>query len=228
MKWIIRAYSFALLAYTGWRTYDFMASQMPTGQTGGFIAILFLFATELGLLLWHEVSMNHTTTEIQSYIAVALTWLDFAAATGAGIADMILRSTFAEGYNVPPLLATILIYGLPLAVAANVAGVLLYLSNDSETVIEREKSKLRHEIHKQVLKDLSDSRGTVAASLKKTIATQLREEVTGNTLRTFVRKLEREELEPDERTPVQSLPQEETVTISENGSKPRPKVITSH
>jgi len=102
MKWIIRGYSIALLMYTGWRTYDFMASQMPTGATGGFIAILFLFATELGLLLWHEVSMNHTTTEIQSHISVGLTWIDFIAATGAGIADMILRSTFADGYNVPP------------------------------------------------------------------------------------------------------------------------------
>ena len=193
MKWVIRAYSIALLAYTGWRTYDFMSSQMPTGATGGFIAILFLFATEIGLLLWHEVSMNHTTTEIQNYISVGLTWLDFAAATGAGIADMILRSTFADGYTVPPLLATLLIYGLPLAVAANVAGVLLYLSNDSETVIEREKAKLRHEIHKQVLKDLSDSRGAVANSLKKQIAAQLRDDVTQRTVTQYVRQLERQE-----------------------------------
>ena len=71
MKWMIRAYSFGLLAYTGWLTYDFVSTQIPTGTTGGFIALLFLLATKIGLLLWHEVSMNHTTTEIQNYIAEA-------------------------------------------------------------------------------------------------------------------------------------------------------------
>jgi hypothetical protein len=220
MKWMIRAYSLGLLAYTGWRTYDFMATQLPTGATGGFIALLFLLATEIGLLLWHEVSMNHTTTEVQSYIAVTLTWLDFAAATGAGIADMIIRSTFAEGYTVPPLLATVLIYGLPLTVALNVAGVLLYLSNDSETVIEREKAKLRHEIHKQVLKDLSDSRGTVANSLKKQIAAQLRDDVTQRTLTQYVRKLEREE----QNKPRPRSIAEYAATSNGNGKAKAPKV----
>lgn len=210
MKWLIRFYAFGLLAYTGFRTYSFIQSQLPTSESGTFIALLFLLATEIGLLLWHEVSMHHTTTEIQSHIATGLTWIDFIAATGAGIADMILRQNFAAGYQLPPLLIILLLYGLPIVVALNVAGVLLFLSNDSDTVIEREKSKLRHEIHKQVLKDLSESRGTVAASLKKTIATQLREEVTGNTLRTYVRRLERQE--------------QATSPPTGNGSKPDPKV----
>ena len=75
MKWIIRLYSLALLAYTGYRTYDFMSSQLPT-DGGNLVALLFLGATELGLLLWHEISMKHTTTDTQHSLSVALTWVD--------------------------------------------------------------------------------------------------------------------------------------------------------
>ena len=42
---------------------------------------------------------------------------------------------------------------------------------------------------------MSDSRGTVANSLKKQIAAQLRDDVTQRTMTQYIRKLEREELE---------------------------------
>lgn len=195
MKWMIRIYSFLLLAYTGWRTYDFMEAQLPQNASGQLLSLLFLFTTEAGLLLWHEISLRHTTTEVQHGLSIALTWVDFAGSLAAGIADMILRQTFADGYAIPPLLATVLIYGLPALVALNVAGVLVFLSNDADTVIEAEKRKLRFAITKQVLADLSDSRGTVANSLKKQIAAQLRDDVTQRTITQYVRKLERQEQE---------------------------------
>lgn len=181
MKWIIRIYSFVLLGYTGYRTYDFMAAQMGTGSeaTTSIVALLFLFATEAGVLLWHEVSIKHCTTETQNFVAVALTWLDLAGSLGAGVADMVLRQTFVSGFIVPPLLATVLIYGLPLAVAFNVAGVLMYLSNDAENLIQRNKNQLRFEITKQALRELKDQRGAIAEDKKRQIYQRLRADVTG-------------------------------------------------
>ena len=96
MKWMIRIYSFLLLAYTGWRTYDFMAAQLPQDTSSQLLSTLFLFTTEAGLLLWHEISLRHTTTEVQHGLSIGLTWIDFAGSLAAGIADMILRQTFAE------------------------------------------------------------------------------------------------------------------------------------
>ena len=126
MKWVIRVYSLILLGYTGWRTYDFMSSQLPKNDLTFWLSIAFLFATEAGLVLWHEANLNHTTTQEQEYISTAMTGIDFVGSLTAGIADMILRQTILEGYQIPPVLAQFLIFGLPLIMAANVGAVILF------------------------------------------------------------------------------------------------------
>lgn len=185
MKWIIRLYALVLLGYTGWRTYDFMMLQLPNGETGNLLALLFLFATEVGLALWHEISLRHTTTREQYGIATSLTWLDLAGSLAAGVADMILRQSIGS-YAIPALLGQFLIYGLPLVVALNVAGVLLYLGNDSETQLDRAKAELRYEITRQALRELSDNRGAIAESMKKDISKRLKDEVTGRLVKQYL------------------------------------------
>lgn len=187
MKWVIRAYSFVLLGYTAWRTVDFLLSQLPKNDISLWLSLAFLFAAEVGLILWHEISIRHTSTLEQHYISVTLTWVDFVASLAAGIADMILRQNMIEGYTIPPILAQALIFGLPLVMAANVGGVLLYLSNDAETRLETAKKQLRFEVHKQAIKELTDQKSAVAASMKGDIARQLKADVTGRLVREFMR-----------------------------------------
>jgi hypothetical protein len=191
MRWIIRIYALVLLAYTGWRTYDFMINQLPQGDTSTLLALLFLFATEVGLALWHEISMNHANTREQQALSTALTWLDLAGSLAAGVADMIIRQTISTGYTIPALLAQFLIYGLPLAVALNVAGVLLYLSNDSEIQIDRAKKQLRFEITRQALRELRDNQGAIAEGMKRDIFKQLRDDVTGKIIKEYLREANR-------------------------------------
>lgn len=179
MKWIIRCYALVLLAYTGWRTYDFMVQQLPAGDTSGILAILFLFTTEVGLALWHEISINHCSTKEQYYTAVGLTWIDFLGSLLAGLADMILRQTFYGSYEIPPILAYVLLYGLPAIVALNVAGVLFYLANESETQIDQAKKQLHFKVVKQAIKELNENSANIAEGLKKDIYRELRDDVTG-------------------------------------------------
>lgn len=180
MRWIVRMYVFILLAYTGWRTYDFMINQLPVGDTSYWLAILFLFATEAGLALWHEVSMSHVTTKEQEEISVALTWIDFVGSLAAGIADMILRQTIASNYQIPTTLVGFLIYGLPAIVALNVAGGLMYLSNDAELQLTRAKKQLRFEITRQAIAELRDRKAAIAEKEKTAIYQKMHTEVTGN------------------------------------------------
>jgi len=187
MRWIIRIYALVLLAYTGWRTYDFMVNQLPAGDTSTILALLFLFATELGLILWHEVSINHSTTREQHGVSTGLTWIDFVGSLGAGLADMILRQTFYGGYEIPPLLALMLLYGLPAIVALNVAGVMLYLANDSETQIDQAKKRLRFEITRQAIRELNENKANIAEGLKKDIYRELRDDVTGKIEREYIK-----------------------------------------
>ncbi len=185
MKWIIRLYALILLGYCGWRTYDLMLHQLPQGDTGSLLALLFLFCTEAGLGLWHEISLNHSTTHEQHAVSTGLTWLDFAGSLIAGISDMILRQTLGT-YVIPPLLVLTIIYGLPIVVALNVAGVLYYLSNDADTQLDRGKKQLRFEITKQALRELGDNRGAIAESLKRDIYRKLRDDVTGRIAKEFL------------------------------------------
>ena len=178
MKWLIRVYSLILLGYTGWRTFDFMGSQLPKNDISFWLSIIFLFATEAGLLLWHEITLKHTTTEEQENISRWMTWIDFVGSTAAGIADMIIRQTLTD-YQVPPALAQFLIYGLPVIMAVNVAAVLLYQLNDAETQIEREKKQARFEIYKAALADVRRDRKAIAAEKKSVIYQELRREITG-------------------------------------------------
>jgi len=206
MKWIIRTYALILLAYTGWRTWDFMTAQLPAGNISLWLPLLFLFATEAGLILWHEVSMNHSSTHQQQQISTALTWLDFVGSLAAGVADMIIRQTLDASYTIPPLLRDLLIYGLPALVAANVAGVLIYLSNDAEAQIDRARRQLKFEITRQALRELHDNTGAIAEGMKKDIYRTLRDDVTG--------KLAKQYLKPDTVTPP-------GVAFSSNGRKPQ-------
>lgn len=179
MRWAIRIYAFILLGYAGWRTYDFLLTTLPKGDTSYILSILFLFATEAGLVLWHEVSIKHTSTTEQHYISTGLTWVDFAGSLAAGTADMILRQTFVTGYVIPPLLVTLLVYGLPIVVALNVAGVLIYLANDSELQLDRAKRELKFEITRQALKEMNENKGSIAEQMKSGIYQRLKNDVTG-------------------------------------------------
>lgn len=183
MKWIIRLYSLVLLAYTGWRTWDFINQQLPDNETGFYLAILFLFATEIGLVIWHEASLGHTTTYTQHGIATALTWVDFAGSLGAGLADMIIRQTISD-YQVPEWLALALIFGLPAIVALNVAGAILYMQNDAESVEDRAERFLAFEATKQAIKDLDRNRSQLANARKA----EIYQDITGKAFRRTARR----------------------------------------
>jgi hypothetical protein len=173
MKWIIRIYTFVLLIYTGWRTIDFLLMQLPATDTSWWLAIVFLFSTEIGILIWHEISLSHTTTYTQHYIATGLTWLDFTGSFGAGVADMILRQTMMVDYKIPPALAMGLIIGLPLIVAINVAGALVYLANDADLQRMRTRKFLEFEADQQAMAEINAGRRKLVARRKQALMKEL-------------------------------------------------------
>lgn len=179
MKLFIRAYSVILLVYTGWRTYDFISSNLPKTDINMWLSLAFLFCTEIGLVLWHEANLNHTTTQQQETVSKVMTWLDFAGSLAAGIADMILRQTFVDGYAIPRWLADMLIYGLPIIMALNVGAVIKFEQGDAETQEEKAEKKLRFRIHQAAMKELENDRDIIAEEKKAMIYSKMRASVTG-------------------------------------------------
>lgn len=185
MNVIIRIYSVVLLAYTGWRTYDFISAQLPKNDINFWLSIAFLFATEVGLILWHETHLRKVTTREQEYITRAMTWVDFVGSLAAGTADMILRQTLVEGYTIPPAMAQFLLYGLPIIMATNVAAVILYEQSDAETQQERAEAELTFEIHRQAIRDLRADRKAIATAKKTAVYSRMRNRVTGRVDREY-------------------------------------------
>lgn len=178
MKWAIRAYAFGLLIYTGWRTFDFMMSQLPQSDLSFYLALAFLLCTEIGLVLWHEAHLTHVTTDNQNRLTAIMTWLDFAGSLMAGIADMIIHQTMLDGYVVPREFALMLMYGLPLIFGLNVAAAILYEQWDAETLEEKAEKALRFEAHRQAIKDLKKERSGFAELEKKNIYKRIKGQAT--------------------------------------------------
>ena len=184
-NFFIWAYAGMLLVYTGWRTFDFMQSNLPKSDISFWLSIAFLFATEVGLIIWHWLNIDHVTTRNQQTISSIMVWADFAGSLLAGIADMILRQTFLDGYSIPPFLAQALIYGLPLVMAANVGSIIFYTSNDSEKQLEKSKRELRFEIYEAAMKELKNNSRGIATAMKRDIYSEIKGDVMGTVAKEF-------------------------------------------
>lgn len=213
-KWMIRIYAAGLLGYTAWRTFDFMVSQLPKADLSIYLALAFLFATELGLVMWHELHLNHVTTGTQANLATIMTWLDFTGSLAAGVADMILRQTMVV-YTIPPWLALGLMFGLPTLFAINVAAVIVFETQDGDLLLKHAERDLLFETHKNALANLHDSRGKFAADYQAQLAKEVRD-------RAGMRATRRDQVPtpPTEQAPAEQAPTEQAP--SKNGHKPWP------
>lgn len=189
MNWILYVYELLLLVYTGFRTYDLMIRQLPSGMdpTGRMvIGLAFLGATEAGLIIWHFLHRKAANTTTQERTAHAMTWIDFTASMGAGVGDMVLTQTILAGYVMPPLLGYILMYGLPLVFAANVGAGIFYSTHDAGEMEARKQKQIAFaktdtqlEILDQTIQSLRAQKQAIANSIKKDTAKVLRDEVLG-------------------------------------------------
>jgi hypothetical protein len=176
MKIFIRLYALGLLIYTGWRTYDFMYTQLPQNDFTFVLAIAFLLATELGLILWHETHLSHVTTAAQDTLTAWMTWIDFGGSVLAGIADMIIRQTMIDGYQLPREFAIVLMVGLPVIMGLNVAAVILFEQWDAKTQENKARKAYLFEAHREAMGDIEADREGFAREYRTRIKDTIRQE----------------------------------------------------
>jgi hypothetical protein len=64
----------------------------------------------------------------------------------------------------------VVVFGLPLIMAANVAAVILFETYDAETMSEKARKQFLFEEHKQTLEELKGRRSSWAAGVHRDIA----------------------------------------------------------
>jgi hypothetical protein len=97
----------------------------------------------------------------------------------AGIADMILRQTFLEGYVIPHEFGVFLIYFIPCLMGVNVGALILFEQNDAKTKEDKAEKKLLFKIHQEAMDDLEKDSDAIAQEKKAAIYSKMRAQVTG-------------------------------------------------
>lgn len=191
-KHLFTGFAVVLLAYSAWRSFDYLTIGLkgvdPTIAT--VVSLVFLFASEIGLLLWLHAGVPHSTTDAQETIAKGMIGVDFVGSLALGVADLLLRNTvyIVDFHWLDP----ILLVAPALLVAANVGAVVLFHLSDAEEQLRRaerqldyEESQLEIEARLSAIKELRSSRREIGSKLAPSIYAHVRDRVTGRTVKRF-------------------------------------------
>ena len=195
-KHAMTGFAVAMLVYSGWRSFDYMAGSLQgvNSAVSLLIAIAFLCFSEIGLLLWLHLARPAATTDSQETVATTMIWVDFVGSMALGLADLAKHNTL---YVVNLSVLDPFLFLAPwLLVVANVGGYLLYHMSDAEGQIERAERQLRHaesrldiETRHEAIRQVSAQRQAVSKDLAPLYAAEMIDRVNGRAAQRFGRKV---------------------------------------
>ncbi len=218
MTIVLYVYGAILLGYTVYRSYDFLSYNLPQAIAGE-VALLGVFALDVGLIIWDTVYSYAAKSKRQEGVALAFIIVDFIGSFGAGVADMVIRQQMID-YAVPPVLAKLLIYGIPAIVAGNVGALIYYLVNDPGLREARVKRRIEAMVTEMALDEAEADAEALAQEIKKPIADEIKRRAKENVTGRYFAKRNVKEEKP-------AAPEAESVRPSANGRKQEPVVLNA-
>lgn len=197
-KHVITAFAIALLIYAGFRSFDYMKMNLQgVGQTTAYlVALVFLFASEIGLLVWLHVARPQATTDIQETTSTAMIAVNFVGSMILGLADLLIHNTLYV-VNVS-FLDPVLLFAPWFLIVANVGGYLVYHMADSDEQLARAERRLHHEevrlemeARTQAIQELQGNLKGLAGKLAPHYYNDLVSRVEGRTAARFARAAKR-------------------------------------
>ena len=190
-RYLMLALEFVLVAYFGWRSYDFVTASL-TGVSETvtiLIGVIYVLATDVSFLLWRHVAAPTATTRRQHSIADAMAWILMALTVLTSAGDVLLHNRL---YTIDAAwLGPVLLF-LPVAtVGVNLIGLKLFEDSDADRIedlnaraVEFAENELSAEVHRAAIVEVRRSRAELAGKLAPHIAADVRNKVTD---RTFAR-----------------------------------------
>ncbi len=194
-KHLMTGFAIVLLIYAAYRSWDYMSGSLQgvDRTTAYLVAAVFLFASEIGLLLWLHFAQPNATTDIQETTANVMIGVNFIGSMILGLADLLKHNTL---YVVNlSWLDPLLLLAPWVLIAANVLGHIVYHLADSEESLKREERRLVHEearleiaARSKAVEELNRNRAAIAEKLAPGYYADLVSRVEGRTLARFERQ----------------------------------------
>lgn len=194
-KHVITGFAVMLLLYSAWRSWDYMVNNLEgVGVTTSWlVAFAFLFASEIGLLIWLHFARSKATTGIQETVSTVMIAVNFVGAMTLNLADLLVHNKL---YNVDmSVIDPVLLLAPWILIAANVGGYIIYHMADSEEQLSKAERQLAHEEVKyeidarmEAIKQLRQNRVATSEKLAPYYLRHIMDNVSGRTMNRFERQ----------------------------------------
>ena len=213
-----------LLVYTGWRSYDFLTTSVPSGME--MIAMVGLWGLDIGAVIWSVVWIFGSSTKYQDAVAMGFFIFDLLGVILTSTADALMYGGASHNEVLSKTIGSIAVVAVPLVVVLNVVAGFIYHMTSPQTTERRARRKADHahnvemaesdELSRQVLRLEAETlaRADILEKAKLLAAIRMEQEGLENelntvlknrVLKTGVRALEQPAAAPDMRARIVAL-----------------------
>ncbi len=132
---IVLLLDLVLLIYTGWRSYDFLTTTVPSGME--ILALVGLWGLDIGAVAWSLVWVFGSTGKFQNWVSISMFLIDLVGVGLTGLTDSLMYGN--EGVMVGAL-SSMTRVAVPIVLFINVVAGFIFHMTSPQT---RERRKLR-------------------------------------------------------------------------------------
>lgn len=143
---IVLLLDLVLLVYTGWRSYDFLSTTVPTEMQ--LLALVGLWGLDIGAIAWSLVWIFGSTTKYQDWVAMFFFVFDLTGVVLTSLTDSLMYG--AENSALTGMLSGIAVVAVPLIVVANVIAGFIYHMTSPQTKANRAKRRAEAEYARKI------------------------------------------------------------------------------
>ena len=134
---IVLLLDLVLLIYTGWRSYDFLSTTVPSGFQ--ILALVGLWGLDIGAVAWSLVWVFGSTEKYQDWTSLGFFIIDLLGVVTTSLTDSLMYGD--KGGTVTSALTGIAVVVIPLVVVGNVVAGFVYHLTSPATRARREARK---------------------------------------------------------------------------------------
>ena len=186
-----------LLVYTGWRSYDFLTTSVPSGME--LIAMVGLWGLDIGAVIWSVVWIFGSSTKYQDAVAMGFFIFDLLGVILTSTADALMYGGASHNEVLSKTIGSIAVVAVPLVVVLNVVAGFIYHMTSPQTTERRARRKADHahnvemaesdELSRQVLRLEAETlaRADILEKAKLLAAIRMEQEGLENELNTVLK-----------------------------------------